>query len=180
LSISVRIFLISFVIAAVFMTVAFVLIDKYKSPQIDVSILQNLSVTVSVEGEVNSPGVYTLVANARLNDALIAAGGLTPSADVSGLNLAFRISDGETIHIPSMTIASPANTNANPDGLVNINTASAIELDQLPGIGEVLAARIVEFRERFGPFTSVDQLIDVEGISESTVEELRPLVTVGG
>lgn len=162
------------------MTVAFVLIDKYKSPQIDVSVLQSVPVTVSVEGEVNSPGVFTLVANARLNDAITAAGGLTADADVSGLNLATRIGDGETIHIPSVINASPVTTNPTGGGLVDINTASAIELDQLPGIGEVLAARIVEFRERFGPFTSVDQLIDVEGISESTLEELRPLITIGG
>jgi competence protein ComEA len=180
LNVSVRIFLISFVIVAVSTTVAFVLIDKYKSPEIDISVLQNVPVTVSVDGEVTTPGVFTLVTNARLNDAITAAGGLTPNADVSGLNLATRIGDGETIHIPSIINASPTTNSATTDGLVNINTASAIELDQLPGIGEVLAARIVEFRERFGPFTSVDQLIDVDGISQSTLEELRPLVTISG
>ena len=180
MSISVRIFLLWFAIVAVSTTVVFVLIDKYSSPEIEISILQNIPVTVFVDGEVHSPGVVTLTANARLNDVIIAAGGLTTNADVSGLNLAARIGDGETIHIPSIVSASPVTNHESADGLVNINTASAIEMDQLPGIGEVLAARIVEFREQFGPFTTVDQLIEVEGISQNTIEELRPLVTIGG
>ena len=154
--------------------------DRLRSPDIDISVVRDLQITVAVDGEVTNPGVYTLVASARLNDLIIAAGGFGPEANVSGLNLAARIGDGETIHIPSLVSATPVSGNSAESSLININTATVDELDELPGIGEVLASRIVEYRELFGAFSSVDQLIEVEGISQSTIDELRPLVTTGG
>ena len=153
--------------------------DRLRQPDIEVSVVQDLPVTVAIRGAVLAPGVYTLATGARLNDLVLAAGGFSPEADVTGLNLAARLGDGETIHIPSVWRASPAAADS-PGSLINLNTATVDELDELPGIGEVLASRIVEYRDLFGPFSSVDQLIEVEGISQTTIDELRPLVTTGG
>ena len=173
-------FLLWFAIVAVSVTVAFVFLDQRKGHDLEISIIQDQPVTFSMVGEVNKPGVYTLEANPRLNDAISAAGGLTALADISALNLAARVGDGETIHIPSIALATPAGNDLADGALININTASVVDLVELPGIGEVLATRIVEYREQFGPFTSVDHLSEVEGISPNMVEELRPLVTVSG
>lgn len=173
---NVRTFAISAVVFAVAIVSLALLQDRFQGPDIEITGLQDLQIVVAIEGEVANPGVYTMASNARLNDLVIAAGGLRSDADVSSLNLASRIGDGETIRIPSLVIASPVESD---DELININTASAGELDELPGIGEVLAARIVEHRELFGSFTSIDQLIEVEGISQSTIDDLRPLVTTG-
>ncbi|MEJ7837393.1 MAG: ComEA family DNA-binding protein [Thermomicrobiales bacterium] len=160
---------------------AFVLLrDRFQPIEIEIQGVDDRPIIVAIDGEVSVPGIYELPVNARLNDLVNAAGGLTPNADVGSLNLAARIGDGETIRISSRLLATPQDENLDAGPLININTANAAELDELPGIGEVLAARIIEHREQFGPFASVDQLLEVEGISESTVEELRPLVTTGG
>jgi competence protein ComEA len=175
-----RVFLICAVASGLIGLAMYVALDRFKGTTVDVATVHDEPIVVAIDGAVAVPGVYELPANARLNDLVLAAGGLTESADPTNLNLAARIGDGETIHITFALPEAPA-TNATPaSGLVNINTASASELEELPGIGEVLAGRIVAYRERFGPFGSVDQLIEVEGIDEGTVNELRPLVTVGG
>lgn len=168
---------ISAIVAAVAILSFALLQDSFLGPEIEITGLQEMPIITGIEGEVVNPGVYTLPSNARLADLVDAAGGLTRNADVTSLNLAARIGDGETIRIPSLATASPE---VSGNELININTASAAELDELPGIGEVLAARIIEHRELFGPFASIDQLIEIEGINQSTIDELRPLVTVGG
>lgn len=158
------------------------------------------TIVVDVRGGVATPGVITLPAAARVADAVAASGGLSAGADVSQLNLAARLADGQRLVIPtgpppaaaapaqSPTVQGvvnaatqpPASTTVSPVRLVNINTASVEELEALPGIGEVLAGRIVAYREANGPFRTVDQLGEVSGISAKLVESLRPLVTVGG
>lgn len=139
-------------------------------------------IVVQIDGAVNLPGVYRLATGARLAAAIDAAGGLRDDADVSRLNLAARIGDGEHIQIPAVIPASLGSTpeSSSSDGLVNINSATLDDLVGLPGIGQVLAQRIIDYRDTFGPFTSIDQLDDVSGISSSLVDQLRPLVTVGG
>lgn len=138
------------------------------------------SIHVSVTGAVTTPGVVEVPSGARLQHVVDAAGGFTDDADTDHLNLAGRVGDGETVAIPVIGAAEPAEDIAVFSGdLIDLNTASAVELDELPGIGEVLAGRIVSYREENGPFTSVDQLTGVEGISQRTVEEIRPLVTIG-
>jgi competence protein ComEA len=134
---------------------------------------------VSISGGVERPGVVEVPAGARLVDVVDAAGGFVPDADTDQLNLAGRIGDGERIEIP-IKGQEPEPPVAGPSGeaLIDLNTASAAELDDLPGIGEVLAGRIVEYRETRGPFTSVDQLEEVEGISSRLVDQLRPFITV--
>lgn len=134
---------------------------------------------VSISGGVERPGVVEVDAGARLVDVVDAAGGFSPDANTDDLNLAGRIGDGESIEIP-IRGQEPEPPVAGPSGedLIDLNTATAAELDQLPGIGEVLAGRIVEYRQTRGPFTSIDQLVEVEGISFRLVDRIRPYVTV--
>ena len=149
-----------------------------------------LPVVVEVRGEVEAPGVHELSPGARLQDAIAAAGGLTEEADLSTLNLARRLRDGELIVIlalpapggtPMVSAAGAgiAGTADEPSPRININTATAEELESLPAVGEVIATRIVAYREQNGPFRSVDDLIHVEGISDRAIDEFRELVTVG-
>jgi len=137
---------------------------------------------VDVAGAVRKPGVFEFAEGERVVDAIERAGGPTPKADLSLLNLAAMLVDGTQILVPK---TGPAVAGA-PDGaapgsssgLVNLNTASATELETLSGIGEVLAGTIVEYRTQNGPFVSVDDLLDVSGIGPATLEEIRDQVTV--
>ncbi|UOE21784.1 ComEA family DNA-binding protein [Thermobifida halotolerans] len=142
------------------------------------------TVVVHVGGEVESPGVVTLPAGARVADAIEAAGGLRSDADPGLLNLARPLVDGEQVLVgvtPSpepvpQAGAAPSDTT----GRVDLNTATAEQLQTLPGVGPVLAQRIIDHRESNGGFTSVEQLHDVTGIGERRFAELRDLVHVGG
>jgi competence protein ComEA len=146
-------------------------------------------VVVDVRGAVDRPGVVELPPGARVQDAVAAAGGLSTDADLATINLARRLRDGEVVVIGYLpgSDASPATTQrlgdiqvtASSGQRVNINSASAAELEELPGIGEVTAGRIIEFREANGPFRTVDDLVHVEGISMNTIDGFRELVTVG-
>ena len=151
---------------------------------------------VHVDGAVVSPGVYVLEeVDARVNDAVTLAGGLTPEADTSQVNLAAPVEDGQKVHIPVEgevtatagggmdTVALPSEASANPSGdglagLVNINEAAAEELCTLPGVGEATAAAIIEDREAHGPFASVDDLMRVSGIGEKKYAKVRDDVCV--
>lgn len=137
---------------------------------------------VAISGAVATPGIVSVPHGARLSDVADAAGGFARSADFTQLNLAGRVGDGESIVIPSMSELAGSGSNAVSssagNALLNINTATAEELEELPGIGEVLAGRIVGYRTTNGPFRSVDELTSVDGISHRMAEELRPLVTV--
>jgi competence protein ComEA len=140
-------------------------------------------VVVSVVGLVHKPGLVTLAPGARIADALTAAGGALDGADLIGLNMARRITDGEQIIVGiGAAPGQPAATNAGNDsaatGLVDLNSASLQELDALPGVGPVTAAAIVAWRDANGRFTSVDQLGDVDGIGPARLEKLRDRVRV--
>ena len=137
-------------------------------------------VVVHVDGAVAAPGVYELPAGSRANDAVAAAGGLVEGADTSALNLASVLTDGEKIDVPlegeaNATIAPAVPSVGSP---VNLNTATAAELDELPGIGEATAAAIIEDREQNGPFASPEDLMRVSGIGEKKYERLEGLVCV--
>lgn len=141
-------------------------------------------ITVYVGGAVAQPGLHALPAGSRLADALERAG-LLPGADTSRLPLAERLRDGQSIVVPKRSAQARDGTAATAtvepaSMLIDINTASADELETLPGIGPALAERIVAYRTEHGPFQSVDELAEVRGISPRMVEELRGLVTVGG
>ena len=164
-------------------------LDERSAPPIVIEdAAANLPLVVEVRGEVEAPGVFTLSPGARLQDAIAAAGGLSEEADLSTVNLARRLRDGELVVILALPV--PGSTPVLPmDGIdnaiaaeeprarININTATAEELEGLPGIGEVIAARIIGYREENGPFRSVDDLIHVQGISGETIDEFRDLVT---
>jgi competence protein ComEA len=142
------------------------------------------TVVVSVVGLVARPGLVTLPSGSRVAEAVEAAGGLLPGTDPALVNLAAVVSDGEQIAVGVPGAAavggSPAAPFAGAPGgsRVNLNTAGAADLDALPGIGPVLAQRIVDHRTRHGPFRTVDQLDDVPGIGPAIAAELAELVTV--
>ena len=158
-------------------------------------------VIISVVGLVHKPGLVTLAPGARIADALAAAGGALDGADLIGLNMARRVTDGEQIIVgiveaPGQPAAMGSSINSGtasatatdapstagkaptPPGLVDLNAATAEELDTLPGIGPVTAAAIIAWRDANGRFTSVDQLGDVDGIGPARLEKLRDLVRV--
>ncbi len=139
-------------------------------------------VVVDVAGKVRRPGIAVLPVGSRVVDALEAAGGARRGVDLTGLNLARPLIDGEQVLVgvapaPGVagTLTSPA-----PEGgaLVNLNSADLAALDTLPGVGPVTAEAIVSWREDNGGFTSVEELLEVDGIGEATLEDLAPLVTL--
>jgi competence protein ComEA len=136
-----------------------------------------------VVGAVNTPGVYTLPPGARVQDAVQAAGGASADADLQRLNLAAAVQDQQQVVVlRQQAVTTPGTTDASEEpgtGLVNINAADSETLQTLPGIGPVMADRIIEYRDEHGPFPTVEDLINVKGIGEVTLEKLRPLVTVG-
>jgi competence protein ComEA len=147
-------------------------------------------IVVAVSGKVRRPGVVRLPAGARIIDAVEAAGGALPGADLGLLNLARRLSDGElvVVGLPAAAVPPPATPSgsaspsaAGVDGgaaTLDLNAATFDQLDGLPGVGPVLAQRIVDYRAAHGRFDSVDQLRDVDGIGEAKFAQLRDKVTV--
>jgi competence protein ComEA len=142
-------------------------------------------VVVHVVGAVTAPGVQRLPAGARVADAVDAAGGATPDADLGRINLAAVLADGQQVYVlrvgetPPAPVASPGTAAGDGTGPpVNVNTASAAELEELPGVGPATAEAIIAHREQHGPFGSVDDLLDVRGIGEAKLEQLRDRATV--
>jgi competence protein ComEA len=158
---------------------------------------------VHVAGQVGDPGVVELPAGSRVVDAVAAAGGLTPDADPTALNLARPVVDGEQVwvgrpgeppptHAPAgMPPPGPGATGTPGTGqagvvggpgapLLDLNTATQADLEELPGVGPVTAGQILAWRDAHGRFSRVDELLEVSGIGERTLERLEPLVTVGG
>lgn len=139
-------------------------------------------ILVDVAGWVRRPGVYEFDEGARVIDAIDAAGGARSGALLESLNLAAPLADGIQILVPreGETVSPPASGGAvaGVAGLINVNSATPTELEELPGVGEVIAQAIVDYRTENGPFDSVDQLLDVSGIGDATLENIRELVTV--
>ena len=141
-------------------------------------------VVVDVVGQVGRPGLVSLPAGSRVADAITAAGGATPEADVSLLNQARLVIDGEQIRVPrpgEVIAAAPGAAGGAGGGvgaLVSLNSADLATLDGLPGVGPVLAQRILDWRSEHGRFTSVDELGEVSGIGDKLMSQLRPRVTL--
>lgn len=134
---------------------------------------------VHVAGAVLRPGVYPMPADARVLDAVQAAGGATPAADLHQLNLAAPLVDGLQIRVPvEGEIVAPVGAGPAATGPVDLNQADAAALDELPGIGPATATAIVGWRDENGPFTSVDDLLLVPGIGPAKLAALTDLVTV--
>lgn len=149
---------------------------------------------VQVSGAVVQPGVYELPEGSRVRDAVQSAGGLTVDAYLSGVNLAALLEDGQSIIIqanPSIpaqrgnalsvtTEPAPAQglpTSAASIGFININTATLEEFDQLPGIGPVIAQRILDYRTTNGPFATIEDIMNVPGIGTATFNKIKDLIT---
>lgn len=152
-------------------------------------------IVVSVTGLVGQPGLVTLPVGARVADAIAAAGGAKPEADLTGVNLAARLGDGDSVVVgsspgPGGVASGVTEAGGNTDtaansggsapsgGLVNLNTADAAALDTLPGVGPVMAQNILAWRETNGRFTSVEQLQEISGIGPSRFAQISALVTV--
>lgn len=148
---------------------------------------------VHVAGSVKSPGTYKISPGARWQDAIESAGGLRRDADRDTVNLAKRLRDGERIYVPSLgelptSSMAPRPSSEGPrpsqprvftpSGPINLNTATQAELESVPGIGPTMATRILQLRVQAGGFQSVEQLADVKGIGEKTLNKLRPYFTV--
>ena len=144
------------------------------------------SILVHVAGEVRRPGVYEFGEGDRVIDAIDAAGGVRGDAALDELNLAAPLTDGSQVLVPGRSAApAPVGEGSATSGAadattakINVNTADAAELEELPGIGEVLSQAIVDYRAENGPFSSVDELEDVSGIGPSILEDVRDLVGV--
>lgn len=138
---------------------------------------ESRDIVVHVSGQVGTPGIISLERGARVADAIDLAGGFLEDADTAALNLARVIDDGEQLHVPGIgETTSPIGGEVG--GLVNINRATADQLEALPRIGPALAERIIAYREENGSFSQIDDLRQVSGIGEKVLEELRPLITI--
>lgn len=145
-------------------------------------------VVVDVAGKVRRPGIVVLPVGSRVHDAIEAAGGARRGVDLQSLNLARVLVDGEQVVVgappgaagvdPATPPGTPPGGASSPGGLVNLNSASVAELETLPGVGPVTAEAIVEWRTRHGGFSAVEDLLEVHGIGEVTLERLAALVTV--
>jgi competence protein ComEA len=135
---------------------------------------------VHVTGAVCEPGVYTLSEGSRLADAVHAAGGLTDDSDPERINLAAFIADGQQILVPRRKTDN-GGTTEEPlpgDGKIRINSATASELETLPGIGPVLAERIIHYRNQYGPFRDINDLRKVPGVGDKKLAEIAPFVVL--
>lgn len=166
-------------------------------------ISQPQTIFVHVGGSVANPGVYEVPVGARVGDAVSAAGGMTESAARDALNLARELTDGEQIIVPvfeeqvqtptapttaptttAPQISEPAttttpSTSSTAGGLININQATSSQLEELPGIGEATAAKIIADREANGPFKTIEDLKRVSGIGDKKFEQLQSMICVG-
>ena len=149
-------------------------------PEIVPITLAEPEIFVDVTGAVNKPGVYTLTGKSRVIDAIKAAGDSAPGADLSTINLARVLNDGEQIYVDSLVMNSSGQrvSMKTPSGPININRATARQLDALDGIGPVIAARIVEYRKINGSFLSVDDLQKVSGIGAAKFAQIKSKVRI--
>jgi competence protein ComEA len=170
------------VLAATLVLLVAIEIDQRNAPPLVITVAErNDEIQVEIAGAVEQPGVYRRNRGDRVVDLIDAAGGLLPEADVSSINQAAQLIDGQRITVPFdqpepslALIASPSAT-----ALIDINRATVEELMELPGIGEVRAEAIIAFRNQHGAFSSIEELLYVEGISATLFEGIRPLISVG-
>jgi len=154
--------------------------DEITPPPVVVEQVQAPQIFVDVTGAVNSPGVYTLTASSRVIDAIKAAGGSAAGADLSTINLARVLADGEQIYVDAAIINSKGVRVSSPkrSGPININRATVSDFDSLDGIGPVIAARIVDYRKTHGPFITVEDLQKVSGIGAAKFAQIKSKIRV--
>ncbi|MCK9537063.1 MAG: ComEA family DNA-binding protein [Bacilli bacterium] len=128
-------------------------------------------VIVEIKGEVKKPGLYVLDSESRVNDLVILAGGFTGQADTTNLNLAAKLSDGIVIYVNAKTKEKKTNK-------ISINTASIEELMKLPNIGESRAKNIIDYRNKYGKFNSLEDLVNVNGISKNILDQIKEFICI--
>lgn len=164
--------------------------DNVSSVQTNVS---DEFIVVDVSGEVKSPSVIELPFESRINDAIVAAGGLTKDADISQINRAASLSDGEKIFIPKKPVQENQNdgvasqninennqsqNSATQNDKININQAESSKLQEIPGIGPVTANKIISYRMEHGLFRKLEDLKKVSGIGDKTFEKMQPFICI--
>jgi len=164
--------------------IAWVLVEQRQGPEaLEIDLPEAAGagpLEVYITGAVAEPGVYEVEEGDRVVDVLFEAGGHTDDADLEAVNLALRLEDEDQITIPRRGEVAGVTTSSGPSSaLININTATASELDELPGIGEVYSERIVVSREQDGPYGSVEELIERDIIPRGTFEGIQALITTG-
>jgi len=139
-------------------------------------------IIIHITGHVNTNGIIELDEGARINDAIEKAGGLTEDADTSKINLAYKLSDGEKVYIPGVSDETEevesASQTSTQNKKVNINTATSEELQEINGVGQTIAQRIIDYRNKNGKFSSVEELKNVSGIGDSKFEKIKDYVVV--
>jgi competence protein ComEA len=150
------------------------------APEIIPITIAEPEIFVDVTGAVNNPGVYTLTGRSRVIDAIKAAGDSAPGADLSTINLARVLNDGEQIYVDSTVVNSSGQRVSKkvPSGPININRATLRQLDALDGIGPVIAGRIIEYRKKNGSFLTVDDLQKVSGIGAAKFAQIKSKVRI--
>lgn len=167
--------------------------EKEESEEADVVEVVN-SIFVDVGGEVNNPGLYELKENARVNDAINAAGGTTDKADLTDVNLAYILTDAVKVIIPAKNSANSVNSVKNvsvinsginsassnniQSGKVNLNTATKEQLKTLTGIGDSTAQKIIDYRNENGKFNNVEDIMNVSGVGDSKYQKIKNDITV--
>lgn len=142
---------------------------------------------VQVSGAVAKPGVYRLPVGSRINDAIQAAGGVLPSANAYSLNLARFLEDGQAVRVPTLapsptrilTTSTPKPTPTPYNPFINLNTANQAQLESLPGIGPVLAQRIIAYRQKHGDFAAIEDVKLVYGVTAETFKLIEDFISVG-
>ena len=140
------------------------------------------TINVYVAGAVSKPDVYTLPLNSIVKDAITAAGGATADADLDRINLATRLADQMEVYVPRKGEAAPPPNESAPGAAtekININTASAEELDKLPGIGPAIAKAIIDYRTKNGSFKKIEDINEVKGIGDALFEKIKDQITIG-
>ncbi|MDA8188962.1 MAG: ComEA family DNA-binding protein [Dehalococcoidales bacterium] len=156
------------------------IVTPTRAPKVSPQIIK-----VYVTGEVVNPGVYSLAEGDRVEDALKAAGGPIADADLVGVNLALKVRDQLQVHIPKLSAASSRPSGSSSDApsspgvppKIDINTATAAELDSLPGVGPETAKRIISYRQQKGPFQRAEELKEAKLVNSSTFEKIKDLIT---
>ena len=150
------------------------------APEIIPITIAEPEIFVDVTGAVNNPGVYTLTGRSRVIDAIKAAGDSAPGADLSSINLARVLNDGEQIYVDSTVVNSSGQRVSKKvsSGPININRATLRQLDALDGIGPVIAGRIIEYRKKNGSFLTVDDLQKVSGIGAAKFAQIKSKVRI--
>lgn len=148
--------------------------DVEKEIESDSSSLEPSVYTVDLKGEVKAPGIYEIDSSCRVHDVIELAGGFLETANVNVVNLAEKVKDEMVIYIPHIDEEeAPIEVGTQKEQKVSLNRASLAEFQTLPGIGPAKASAIIDYREEFGTFKSVEELTNVNGIGEKTLEKLR-------